>query len=46
MANYYLTEDILTDPFPVNDGQVHIPTGPGLGVEVDRARLEKYTVHT
>ncbi len=46
MANYYLTEDLLTDPFPVEDGQVHIPTGPGLGIEVDRARLEKYTVQT
>lgn len=44
MANYYLTEDLLTDPFPVKDGQVHIPAGPGLGVEVDRAKLEKYRV--
>lgn len=44
MANYYLTEDILADPFPVRDGHVHIPSGPGLGVEVDRARLEKYAV--
>jgi muconate cycloisomerase len=46
MANYYLTEDILTDPFPVRDGHVHIPSGPGLGVDVDRARLEKYAVQT
>lgn len=46
MATYYLTEDILTDPFPVKDGQVHIPAGPGLGIEVDRAKLEKYTVQT
>ena len=46
MANYYLTEDILADPFPVEDGYVHIPSGPGLGVEVDRARLEKYAVQT
>ena len=46
MLHYYLTEDILTDPFPVRDGHVHIPSGPGLGVDVDRARLEKYAVQT
>jgi len=46
MSSYYLTEDILTEPFPVKNGSVHIPTGPGLGVEVDRALLKKYSVET
>ncbi len=46
MATYYLTEDILTAPFPVRDGHVHVPSGPGLGVDVDLARLEKHTVQT
>jgi len=44
MATYYLTEDILSDPFPVKNGFVHVPKGPGLGVEVDRQRLERYAV--
>jgi len=44
MSTYYLTEDILTAPFPVKNGFVHIPSGPGLGVEVDRERLDKYAV--
>lgn len=44
MASYYLKEDILAEPFPVRDGLVHIPDGPGLGVTVDRSRLEKYRV--
>jgi muconate cycloisomerase len=44
MATYYLTEDILTEPFPVRNGYVHVPSGPGLGVGVDLARLEKHTV--
>jgi len=43
MATYYLCEDVLSEPFPVRDGQVHIPAGPGLGIDVDRARLEKYS---
>ena len=42
MATHYLCEDILTQPFPVKDGHVHIPTGPGLGIDVDRSKLEKY----
>jgi muconate cycloisomerase len=42
MATYYLCEDILIEPFPVKDGHVHIPTGPGLGIDVDRSKLEKY----
>ncbi len=46
MATYYLTEDILTEPFPVRNGYVHVPSGPGLGVGVDLARLEKHTVQT
>jgi muconate cycloisomerase len=43
-ATYYLAEDILTEPFPVRNGKVIVPTTPGLGIEVDRGKLKKYTV--
>ena len=43
MATYYLREDLLAEPFPVRNGQVIVPTGPGLGIEVDREKLKKYT---
>lgn len=42
MATYYAQEDILTEPFPVRNGRVRVPTGPGLGVSVDTAMLKKY----
>ena len=42
MATYYVHEDILKDPFPVKNGRVHVPKGPGLGVEVNPDMLEKY----
>ena len=42
MSTYYLREDILAEPFPVRDGMVHVPDGPGLGVTVDPDRLAKY----
>lgn len=44
MANYYLKEDLLTEPFDVSNGHVHVPQAPGLGVQVDRDRLRKYTL--
>ena len=42
MPTYYAREDILAEPFPVRDGFVHVPDGPGLGVTVDPDRLAKY----
>ena len=42
MSTYYTREDVLTEPFPVRGGQVHVPAGPGLGVTVDPDRLSKY----
>ncbi len=42
MSTYYAREDILTDPFPVKNGMVCVPTAPGLGVRVDPEKLAKY----
>ena len=42
MSTYYVREDILAEPFPVRDGLVHVPSGPGLGVGVDPDRVAKY----
>ena len=42
MPTYYAREDLLTEPFPIRDGQVHVPSGPGLGVSVDSDRLTRY----
>jgi muconate cycloisomerase len=39
---YYLAEDVLADPFPVANGEIVIPDGPGLGVEIDPERIAKY----
>ena len=45
MSTYYSQEDILTEPFPVRNGLVNVPSSPGLGVTVDRDRLAKYRTH-
>ncbi|MBC7170385.1 o-succinylbenzoate synthase [Candidatus Bipolaricaulota bacterium] len=40
----YYREDIATPPFRLEDGHIRVPTRPGLGVEVDLARLQRYAV--
>jgi glucarate dehydratase len=36
----YLRADVLAgDPLPITDGRMRVPVGPGLGVDVDPARL-------
>lgn len=37
-----LTDDILTSPFQFQDGKIDVPMAPGLGVEVDESKVEKY----
>ena len=32
-----------TEPFVLQDGHISVPTGPGLGVEVDEAALASVT---
>jgi O-succinylbenzoate synthase len=42
-ARFY-TRDIVTEPAVLEDGHVRVPTGPGLGVEIDEAALDAVTV--
>lgn len=35
-------DDIITEPFKLNRGYLQVPSGNGLGVELDRAKLAKY----
>lgn len=37
-------DDVIVDPLTVDDGAIEIPDGPGLGVSVDAAKLEKYRI--
>ncbi len=40
---FYRT-DIVTEPFVLDDGHIAVPTGPGLGVQVDEDALARVTV--
>ncbi len=37
-----LTDDILAEPLKFENGRISVPLGPGLGVEVDESKIEKY----
>jgi D-galactarolactone cycloisomerase len=39
-----LRTDLLTEPFALEDGAIRIPTGPGLGVEVNDVVLRRHLV--
>jgi L-alanine-DL-glutamate epimerase-like enolase superfamily enzyme len=42
---YYAWEDdVITDPFVIDDGAMAVPDGPGLGVTVDEAKIERYRI--
>ena len=41
-SSQYLVEDILKHPHVFADGHVNVPTGPGLGIEVDEAKVRRY----
>ncbi len=42
-ATYYLKEDLLETAFPATDGKVTVPTGPGLGINVDEDKVRHFT---
>ena len=43
-ARYYLREDILETPFPVADGRVRVPDGPGLGIRPDLQLVRRHAL--
>lgn len=44
VAGVYYLDDLITEPFKFEEGRVHTPTGPGLGIEVDLEKIKRYAV--
>jgi muconate cycloisomerase len=42
LSSQYLVDDILKAPLAFAAGHVTVPSGPGLGIEVDEARVRRY----
>jgi muconate cycloisomerase len=41
-SSQYLTDDILKTPHSFAGGHISVPAGPGLGIEVDEAKVRRY----
>jgi glucarate dehydratase len=39
---YYAEDDIITERFTLEDGTITVPEKPGLGVDLDHEKIEKY----
>ena len=44
VGGVFYTDDIITEPFEYANGSLKVPTGPGLGVELDPEKITKYRV--
>lgn len=42
VAGRYYLDDVIAEPFAFADGRVLVPEGPGLGISVERDKLERY----
>jgi muconate cycloisomerase len=44
ITNHYLRDDVVADPIRPVDGHVRPPEKPGLGIDVDEARLGRFRI--
>lgn len=41
-GGYYYTDDVIDEAFPLHDGGQRPPEGPGLGLKLNRQKLERF----
>ena len=44
IASIFYTDDICVEPYGFRDGNILVPDGPGLGVDLDEEKLDQYRV--
>ena len=44
VGGIYYRDDLIAAPMRLVDGAIEVPTGPGMGIDVDLAKIEKYRV--
>ena len=42
LSSPYLADDIVAAPIGLSEGHFHVPTGAGLGITVDEAKVRRY----
>jgi muconate cycloisomerase len=46
VAGIYYKDDLIASPMHFADGAIEVPTGAGMGIAVDEAKVKKYLVRT
>ena len=46
VAGIYYKDDLIASPMHFADGAIEVPTGAGMGIAVDEAKVRKYLVRT
>jgi len=44
VGGIYYRDDLIAAPMRLVDGAIEVPTGPGMGIDVDPAKIEKHRV--
>lgn len=42
VGGIYYVDDLIREPFALEDGAIRVPDGPGFGIAVDEAKVDKY----
>lgn len=46
IGGIYYKDDLIRAPMRLADGAIEVPAGPGMGIEIDEAKIEKYRVRS
>jgi muconate cycloisomerase len=46
VAGIYYKDDLIASPMHFADGAIEVPTGAGMGIAVDKAKVKKYLMRT
>jgi muconate cycloisomerase len=44
IAGIYYKDDLIAEPMRLVDGAIELPTGNGMGIAVDEAKIRRYRV--
>jgi muconate cycloisomerase len=44
IAGIYYKDDLIAEPMRYVDGTIELPTGNGMGIAVDEAKIQRYSV--
>lgn len=46
IGGIYYKDDLIKHPLSLVDGEIEVPVGPGMGIDVDEAKIERYRIHS